>query len=224
MFGNDWDEMLHGEVEQPYFRELMSWLDGEYEHQVVYPPREFLFQALKLTGYAETKVILLGQDPYHGPGQAHGLSFSVLPGVRIPPSLRNMYKELSSDLECPIPATGTLTSWAEQGVLLLNTVLTVRDGEPGSHQGKGWEKFTDAVIGALNRREKPVAFVLWGSHAQRKIGMIDTSKHAVISSPHPSPLSARRGFFGSRPFSRINLFLEEHGETPVNWLADIADA
>ncbi|WP_410768098.1 uracil-DNA glycosylase [Fontibacillus sp. BL9] len=224
MIGNDWDEMLRGEVEQPYFKELMSWLDGEYEQYDVYPPREFLFQALKLTSYAGTKVVILGQDPYHGPGQAHGLSFSVLPGVRIPPSLRNMYKELSSDLGCPIPASGTLTSWAEQGVLLLNTVLTVRDGEAGSHQRKGWEKFTDAVIEALNRREQPVVFVLWGSHAQKKTEMIDMSKHAVISSPHPSPLSARRGFFGSRPFSRINLFLEEHGEMPINWSANLAEA
>ncbi len=221
MFGNDWDEVLKEEVNKPYFKELMSWLDKEYEEQTIYPPREFLFEALKLTSYNDTKAVILGQDPYHGPGQAHGLSFSVLPGVKVPPSLRNMYKELASDLDCPIPTAGTLTPWARQGVLMLNTVLTVRDGQPGSHQGKGWERFTDAVIEALNRRDRPVVFVLWGSHAQKKGQMIDTTRHEIIASAHPSPLAARRGFFGSRPFSRINLFLEQHGESPVDWSAHV---
>lgn len=221
MFGNDWDDVLQEELSKPYFMELMSWLDQEYNQFAVYPPREFLFQALKLTSYAETKAVILGQDPYHGPGQAHGLSFSVLPGVRIPPSLRNMYKELSSDLGIPAPHTGTLTPWAQQGVLMLNTVLTVRDGEPASHQGKGWERFTDAVIEALNRRAKPVVFVLWGSHAQKKGEKIDLTRHDVISSAHPSPLAARRGFFGSRPFSRINDFLRDHGEEPIDWSSEM---
>lgn len=223
MFGNDWDEVLKEELGKPYFKELMNWLDGEYEEHTVYPPREFLFQALKLTSYEDTKAVVLGQDPYHGPGQAHGLSFSVLPGVRIPPSLHNMYKELATDLDCPAPTTGTLTPWAQQGVLLLNTVLTVRDGQPGSHQGKGWERFTDAVIEALNRRERPVVFVLWGSHAQKKGQMIDTTRHEIIASAHPSPLAARRGFFGSRPFSRVNLFLEQQGEAPIDWSANMTE-
>ncbi|GGH26095.1 uracil-DNA glycosylase [Paenibacillus segetis] len=217
MFGNDWDEILYEEVRKPYFIKLMEWLHQEYQEFTVYPPQDHLFQALKLTSYTDTKVVILGQDPYHGPGQAHGLSFSVLPGVKIPPSLRNIYKELSSDLGLDIPTTGNLTSWAERGVLLLNNVLTVQDGLAGSHQGKGWEQFTDAVIEALNEREQPMVFLLWGNHAQKKGAKIDESKHKVIASVHPSPLAARRGFFGSRPFSQINEFLESQNQESIEW-------
>ncbi|WP_026342077.1 uracil-DNA glycosylase [Paenibacillus fonticola] len=217
MFGNDWDQVLAAETDKPYFHELMNWLDEEYREHVIFPPREYLFQALKLTSYSGTRVVILGQDPYHGAGQAHGLSFSVLPGVKVPRSLRNIYKELSSDLDISIPAGGTLTSWAEEGVLLLNTVLTVREGLPGSHQGKGWEQFTDAVVEALNEREEPVVFILWGSHAQKKGAKIHTTRHLVIESAHPSPLAARRGFFGSQPFSRANAFFKALEEPPINW-------
>ncbi|AZK49021.1 uracil-DNA glycosylase [Paenibacillus lentus] len=219
MFGNDWDQVLAAEIGKPYFHELMNWLNEEYRVHTIFPPRSYLFQALKLTSYNDTRVVILGQDPYHGAGQAHGLSFSVLPGVKIPPSLRNIYKELSSDLGISIPPEGTLTAWAEEGVLLLNTVLTVREGLPGSHQGKGWEKFTDAVIEALNEREEPVVFILWGNHAQKKGAQINTKRHLIIESAHPSPLAARRGFFGSRPFSRTNVFLEAQGKRPIHWEA-----
>lgn len=219
IFGNDWDQVLEAEMDKPYFHELMNWLDEEYREHTIFPPRPDLFQALKLTGYSQTRAVILGQDPYHGAGQAHGLSFSVLPGVKIPPSLRNIYKELSSDLGISIPAEGTLTSWTQAGVLLLNTVLTVREGLPGSHQGKGWEKFTDAVVEALNERKEPVVFILWGSHAQKKGARINTGRHLIIESAHPSPLAARRGFFGSRPFSRTNAFLEAQGERPIHWEA-----
>ncbi|MCM2999598.1 uracil-DNA glycosylase [Paenibacillus cellulositrophicus] len=217
MFNNDWDEQLKEETEKDYFQELRYKLAKEYKLHKVYPPKEDLFKALKLTSYEDTKVVILGQDPYHGPGQAHGLSFSVKPGVRIPPSLVNIYKELHSDLGLPIPNHGTLVHWAEQGVLLLNTVLTVRDGEANSHKGLGWERFTDAVIEKLNERDKPVVFILWGSHAQKKGAFIDRKKHLVIQSVHPSPLSVHRGFFGSRPFSKANAFLAAHGIKPVDW-------
>ncbi|GIO55534.1 uracil-DNA glycosylase [Paenibacillus cineris] len=217
IFNNDWDEQLKEETEKDYFQELRYKLAKEYKLHKVYPPKEDLFKALKLTPYEDTKVVILGQDPYHGPGQAHGLSFSVKPGVRIPPSLVNIYKELHSDLGVPIPSHGTLVHWAEQGVLLLNTVLTVRDGEANSHKGLGWERFTDAVIEKLNERDKPVVFILWGSHAQKKGAFIDRKKHLVIQSVHPSPLSVHRGFFGSRPFSKANAFLAAHGIKPVDW-------
>ncbi|OZB91907.1 uracil-DNA glycosylase [Paenibacillus sp. XY044] len=217
MFNNDWDEQLKEETDKDYFQELRYKLAREYKLHKVYPPKEDLFKALKLTPYQDTKVVILGQDPYHGPGQAHGLSFSVEPGVRIPPSLVNIYKELHSDLGVPIPNHGTLVHWAEQGVLLLNTVLTVRDGEANSHKGLGWERFTDAVIEKLNERDKPVVFILWGSHAQKKGAFINRKKHLVIQSVHPSPLSVHRGFFGSRPFSKANAFLISHGIEPVDW-------
>lgn len=217
IFNNDWDEQLKEETEKDYFQELRYKLAKEYKLHKVYPPKEDLFKALKLTPYEDTKVVILGQDPYHGPGQAHGLSFSVKPGVRIPPSLVNIYKELHSDLGVPIPNHGTLVHWAEQGVLLLNTLLTVRDGEANSHKGLGWERFTDAVIEKLNERDKPVVFILWGSHAQKKGAFIDRKKHLVIQSVHPSPLSVHRGFFGSRPFSKANAFLAAHGIKPVDW-------
>ncbi|MEC0242950.1 uracil-DNA glycosylase [Paenibacillus dokdonensis] len=217
MFDNDWDEQLQEEVEKPYFNELRYALAKEYKLHTVYPSKENLFQALKLTSYEHTKVVILGQDPYHGPGQAHGLSFSVLPGVRIPPSLSNIYKELHSDLGVPIPNNGYLVPWAKQGVLLLNTVLTVRDGQANSHKGLGWERFTDAVIEKLNERDQPVVFILWGSHAQKKGAFIDRNKHLVLESVHPSPLSVHRGFYGSKPFSKTNAFLESHGMKPIDW-------
>ncbi|MFB5677512.1 uracil-DNA glycosylase [Paenibacillus terreus] len=217
MFGNDWDETLKEEVEKPYFNDLRYKLAREYKQYEVYPPKEDLFSALKLTSYSGTKAVILGQDPYHGPGQAHGLSFSVRPGVRVPPSLQNIYKELHSDLGVSVPNHGYLVHWAEEGVLMLNNVLTVRRGQPQSHQGIGWERFTDAVIEALNQRSQPAVFILWGSHAQKKGAFIDKSKHLVIESSHPSPFAAHRGFFGSRPFSRTNAFLTEHGMQPIDW-------
>lgn len=217
MFGNDWDEVLKEEIHQPYFGELMQRVEEEYRTHTVYPPEPLLFQALKLTPFAAVKAVILGQDPYHGQGQAHGLSFSVLPGVKIPPSLRNMYKELSSDLGVPVPDHGYLIHWAEQGVLLLNTVLMVREGQAASHQKLGWQRFTDAVIRAIGEREQPAVFILWGAHAQKKEALIDASRHHVLKSVHPSPLSARGGFFGSRPFSQTNAYLETHGIQPINW-------
>ncbi|ASA23214.1 uracil-DNA glycosylase [Paenibacillus donghaensis] len=217
MFGNDWDEVLQDEIEQPYFQELRYALAREYKEHTVYPPKELLFSALKLTPYNSTRVVILGQDPYHGPGQAHGLSFSVKPGVRIPPSLRNIYAELKEDTGTPIPNHGSLVHWAEQGVMLLNAVLTVRDGQANSHKGLGWERFTDAVMKKLGQRTAPMVFMLWGSHAQQKGAFIDTTRHLVLQSPHPSPLSAHRGFLGSRPFSKANQYLESHGLEGMDW-------
>lgn len=217
MFGNDWDEVLKDEIRQPYFEELMQQVKEEYRTHTVYPPEPLLFQALKLTPFASVKAVILGQDPYHGPGQAHGLSFSVLPGVKIPPSLRNMYKELASDLDVSVPDHGYLIHWAEEGVLLLNTVLTVREGQAASHQKLGWQRFTDAVIRAIGERKQPAVFILWGAHAQKKEVLIDAERHAVLKSVHPSPLSARGGFFGSRPFSKSNDYLVSHGIQPINW-------
>lgn len=217
MFGNDWDEVLKEEIEKPYFQQLMTWLDQEYAEEVVYPPRDLLFQAFRLTPYAEVKAVILGQDPYHGAGQAEGLSFSVMPGVRVPPSLRNIYIELKEDIDVPTPNHGSLVQWGKEGVLLLNTALTVRESKPASHRGKGWEQFTDAVIHALNNRKEPMVFLLWGNHAGEKEAFIDQERHLVIRSAHPSPFAARKGFFGSKPFSRTNQFLEEHGERPIDW-------
>ncbi|MCA1292935.1 uracil-DNA glycosylase [Paenibacillus sp. alder61] len=217
MFGNDWDEVLQEEVQKPYFQDLRYALAREYKQHTVYPPKELLFSALKLTPYERTRVVILGQDPYHGPGQAHGLSFSVMPGVRIPPSLQNIYKELESDLGISAPNHGYLLHWAEQGVLMLNAVLTVREGQPNSHKGLGWEQFTDAIMMKLNERLEPLVFILWGSYAQQKGAFIDRRRHKVIRSPHPSPLSAHRGFLGSRPFSQTNDFLREQGLGPIDW-------
>lgn len=217
MFDNDWDEVLQEETEKPYFQELRYALAREYKQYNVYPPKDKLFSALKLTPYSKTRVVILGQDPYHGAGQAHGLSFSVEPGVRVPPSLRNIYTELHSDLGIAIPNHGSLLHWAEEGVLMLNAVLTVREGQPNSHKGLGWETFTDAIMEKLNERTEPMVFILWGSHAQLKGAAIDRSRHMVIQSPHPSPFSAHRGFLGSRPFSRANQFLEEHGLRGIDW-------
>jgi uracil-DNA glycosylase len=212
-----WNDKLQEELVQPYYGQLMGILDEQYESVAVYPTREQLFQALEYTPYEEVRVVILGQDPYHGPGQANGLSFSVPIGVRIPPSLRNIYKELQTDIGCEIPDHGSLTAWAKQGVLLLNSVLSVQDGKPNSHKGLGWERFTDSVIAALNERETPVVFILWGSYAQQKAAFINTDKHGVISSVHPSPLAARKGFFGSRPFTKANELLISWGQQPIDW-------
>ncbi|CAI6068481.1 Uracil-DNA glycosylase [Paenibacillus sp. JJ-100] len=217
MFGNDWDEVLQKETEAEYFNKIRYALAAEYKTQTVYPPKEELFSALKLTPYHQVKAVIIGQDPYHGAGQAHGLSFSVKPGVRVPPSLRNIYKELQADLGTPIPSHGSLIHWAKQGVLLLNAVMTVREGQPNSHQALGWQTFTDAVIRELNERTEPMVFMLWGSYAQKKGAFINRDKHLVLESTHPSPLAAHRGFLGSRPFSKTNEFLVSQGIKPIDW-------
>ena len=217
MTTTDWNPILKTELEKPYFAELRSFVDDERKRHRVYPEAEDVFAALHLTPYAEVKVLILGQDPYHGPGQAHGLAFSVRPGVDVPPSLVNIYTELESDLGVPRPDHGNLDAWARQGVLLLNATLTVRARQAASHQGKGWETFTDAVIRAVNDKPERVVFILWGSSARKKKALVDTTRHVVIESPHPSPLSAHRGFFGSRPFSKANAALEAAGREPVDW-------
>ena len=215
--GNNWDRVLAGEFEKDYYQKLREFLKVEYSTQVIHPGMYDIFNALKFTDYEDVKVVIIGQDPYHQPGQAHGLCFSVQKGVRIPPSLVNIYKELNSDVGVPIPDHGCLEDWAHNGVLLLNTVLTVRDSQANSHKGKGWEIFTDRVIELLNEREKQMVFILWGSHAQKKAALIDERKHCIIKSVHPSPLSAHRGFFGGHYFSRANGFLELMGQEPVDW-------
>ena len=220
--GNDWDECLHGEFKKPYYKKLRQFLKKEYVEEAIYPKVDDLWTAFKLTPFNKVKVVILGQDPYHGPGQAHGLSFSVKRGVKTPPSLRNMFKELSEDIGCAIPEDGTLSGWAEQGVLMLNTVLTVRESEAHSHKKQGWETFTDEVIQQLSARETPVVFVLWGRPAQEKKRLIDLSRHAIVESFHPSPLSASRGFFGSRPYSKVNEILEARNEEPIDWCATSA--
>lgn len=214
---NDWAEVLDEEFEKPYYKELREFLKHAYASERVYPPMEDIYNALRVTPYASTKVVILGQDPYHGPGQAHGLSFSVRPGVQPPPSLLNIFKEMESDIGCARPTHGCLLGWAEQGVLLLNTTLTVAQGRPKSHAGHGWETLTDAIIAKLSARQTPMVFILWGAHAQSKVALIDTHRHHIIKSPHPSPLSASRGFFGSRPFSRANAYLIQDGLDPIDW-------
>ncbi|MFC0211273.1 uracil-DNA glycosylase [Paenibacillus chartarius] len=214
---NDWRPLLEDQFEEPYYVRLREFLKEEYRTRQIYPGMHDIFNALHLTPYDSVKAVILGQDPYHGAGQAHGLSFSVKPGVDVPPSLQNMYKELQSDLGVEPARHGHLVSWAEQGVLLLNAVLTVREGEPNSHKGQGWERFTDRIIGLLSERERPIVFLLWGANAQAKAGLIDGTRHHIIRSPHPSPLSAHRGFFGSRPFSRTNAFLRSIGSEPIDW-------
>ena len=217
IFRNDWAELLDDELQEPYYQALRKFLIGEYSTRKIFPNMYDIFNALHFTGYADTKVVILGQDPYHEPGQAHGLSFSVLPDVPPPPSLMNIFKELRDDLGCFVPNNGCLKPWADQGVLLLNTVLTVRAHAANSHRGKGWEIFTDRIIRLLNDHERPLAFILWGRPARSKRPMITNTRHLVIESAHPSPLSASGGFFGSRPFSRVNKFLESIGETPIDW-------
>lgn len=217
IFENDWQGYLAEEMQRPYYKELRQFLIQEYRTQKIYPDMYAIFNALHYTSLADTKVVILGQDPYHGPGQAHGLSFSVQPGIAPPPSLINIFKELQTDLGCTVPNNGCLKPWADQGVLLLNTVLTVREHAANSHHGHGWEIFTDKIIALLNEREKPLAFILWGSPARSKKKMITNPQHFIVESPHPSPLSASRGFLGSRPFSRVNTFLEQNGQTPIDW-------
>jgi uracil-DNA glycosylase len=214
---SDWSELFEEEWRKPYLIQLIQELGNAYETSTIYPAYDDLFQAMQYTSYADTKVVILGQDPYHGEGQAHGLSFSVLPGVAIPPSLRNIFRELQSDIGCPIPADGCLTAWAQQGVLLLNSVLSVRAGEPQSHRSIGWETFTDRVISLLNDKTSPVVFILWGNDAQQKKRLIQANQHAIICSVHPSPLSAYRGFLGSKPFSTANHFLRHHGLDEIDW-------
>ena len=213
----DWNPILRAELDAPYWAELQAFVAQERREHVVYPPADEVFAALHLTPYAATRVLILGQDPYHGPGQAHGLCFSVRRGVRRPPSLDNIFKELADDVGCAPPGHGNLEAWARQGVLLLNSVLTVRAHHAGSHAAKGWERFTDRVIRVVNDKPERVVFVLWGAYARKKAALIDLSRHVVIESAHPSPLSARNGFFGSRPFSRANAALAEAGLGPIEW-------
>jgi uracil-DNA glycosylase len=210
-----WLPVLGDEVSKPYFHKLTEFVEQERERHNVYPPREEVLAALEATPYDRVKVLLLGQDPYHGNGQAHGMCFSVRPGVKLPPSLRNVFKELRDELGHPVPDNGYLMPWAEQGVLLLNAVLTVREAEPNSHKNKGWEKFTDAVIKAVSARAEPAVFVLWGSYAKKKLGLIDVERHAVVQGAHPSPLAT--GFRGSRPFTQIDKALADQGHTPIDW-------
>lgn len=215
--GNHWDQVLREELSGESFARLQQFLDEEYAAGPVYPPREDLFNALKYTDYPDVKAVILGQDPYHGPGQAHGLAFSVRQDVPIPPSLQNIYKELESDVGCTIPSHGNLQEWAAQGVLLLNTVLSVRGGEPNSHRKKGWEAFTDSIICHLSQREEPMVFLLWGANARQKLPLLQNMNHLALAAPHPSPLSAYQGFFGCRHFSKTNLFLTNTGSTPIDW-------
>lgn len=212
-----WRPALRSELEQPYAAGLSAFLAAERARHEIFPSEGEVFRALRLTPPSKVRVVLLGQDPYHGAGQAHGLAFSVRPGVRPPPSLKNIFGELHADLGCPVPGDGSLEPWARQGVLLLNTVLTVREGAAASHRGRGWERITDAVIRAVAARPQPTVFLLWGAHAQAKTEMIDPSRHMILAAPHPSPLSAKRGFFGSRPFSRANAALAAAGLGPIDW-------
>ena len=213
-----WLELLASEFEEPYIQELKSFLLSEKKQgKSIFPDGQLIFNAFNTTPFNKVKVVILGQDPYHGPNQAHGLSFSVNHGVRIPPSLRNIYKELNQDLNMDIPMHGCLQSWAEQGVLLLNATLTVEKEKAGSHQGKGWEQFTDKVIQLLNEKREGLVFLLWGSYAQKKGQFIDTNRHLVLKAPHPSPLSAHRGFFGTKPFSQANAYLEKQNCLKINW-------
>ena len=215
---NDWLQAVGGEFRKPYYKELYDFVKEEYSTRVIYPPADDIFNALHLTPLKEVKVVILGQDPYHNEHQAHGLSFSVLPDQReIPPSLQNIYKELHDDLGCYIPDNGYLEKWARQGVLMLNTVLTVRAHQANSHQGHGWEQFTDAILEAVNQEDRPIVYLLWGRPAQSKIPMLTNPKHLILKAPHPSPLSAYRGFFGCRHFSQTHAFLESHGAAPIDW-------
>lgn len=217
MINNDWLTALGEEFRKPYYKELYQFVKKEYETTQVFPVADDIFNAFHFTPLSEVKVVIIGQDPYHNVGQAHGLCFSVKPDIDIPPSLVNIYQELHDDLGCEIPNNGYLVKWARQGVLMLNTVLTVRAHMANSHRGKGWETFTDAAIRALNTQDRPIVFILWGRPAQMKRSMLNNPKHLILEAPHPSPLSAYRGFFGSKPFSKTNRYLEENGITPIDW-------
>ena len=217
MIENEWLEYLKPEFSKPYYKTLYNFVKEEYSTREIFPPSDKIFSALEHTSVKDVKVVIIGQDPYHEPGQAHGMSFSVLPGVKTPPSLQNMYKELNSELGCYIPNNGYLVKWADQGVLLLNAVLTVRSGAANSHKGKGWEQFTDAVIRAVNAQDRPVVYLLWGSNARAKKALINNPKHLVLETVHPSPLSAYNGFFGCGHFKMANDFLKENGLTPIDW-------
>lgn len=217
MITNDWLPAIGDEFKKPYYAKLYYFVREEYNTRKIFPPADDIFNAFHLTPLSEVKVLILGQDPYHNDGQAHGLCFSVQPDVEIPPSLANIYQELHDDLGCYIPNNGYLVKWAKQGVLLLNTVLTVRAHQANSHQGQGWEQFTDAVIRAVNEQDRPIVYMLWGRPAQAKASMLTNPKHLVLKASHPSPLSANRGFFGCRHFSKANAFLEEHGVAPIDW-------
>ena len=217
MIGNDWDEKLNIVWNSEGFKKFYNIIEKEYQTKTIFPPKDYVFNALKLTSYKDTKVVIVGQDPYHGVGEAHGLSFSVQEGIKIPPSLQNIYKELYDDLGIPIANTGDLTKWAKEGVLLLNAVLTVEKDKPASHKNLGWERLTDYIIKILNQKEEPVVFILWGNFAKEKQKLITNPHHYVIASPHPSPFSARYGFFGSKPFSKTNNFLKEHNIKQIDW-------
>jgi uracil-DNA glycosylase len=214
---NDWSTLLNDQFEQPYFKQLTQFLNKEYNEGIIFPKRDDIFEALNKTPYHAVKAVILGQDPYHGDGQAHGLSFSVQPHVKLPPSLRNIFIELQDDIGCKPPLNGSLLKWTKEGVLLLNTVLTVKKGEPNSHKGNGWEQLTNEIIKLLNKREQPIVFILWGKHAREKKQFITASQHLVIESPHPSPFSARRGFFGSSPFSKTNDYLKKNHIKEIDW-------
>lgn len=213
----DWQKVLKTELSAESFKDLSKFLSKEWKKETIFPPKEDVFSTFSLTPFEDVEVLILGQDPYHDHGQAHGLAFSVLPGIKIPPSLRNIYKEYESDLGLKAPKSGCLTEWAEQGVMMLNTVLTVRAHNANSHQKKGWEQFTDGVIREISERKKHVVFVLWGNSALKKLALIDEKKHTIITSAHPSPLSAHRGFFESKPFSKINDALKDHNQKPIDW-------
>ncbi len=217
IIGNDWDDILANEFNSEYYSKLRKFLDYEYQNYTIYPLPQYIYTALRLTTYKDTKVLILGQDPYHEINQAHGLAFSVNKNVDIPPSLVNIYKELHDDIGCNIPNHGYLVDWAKQGVLLLNTVLTVRAHQANSHKNQGWERLTDAIIVELNKKETPMVFILWGANARSKKSLITNKKHLILESVHPSPLSAYNGFFGSKPFSKTNKFLIENNETPIDW-------
>ncbi|SDB10745.1 uracil-DNA glycosylase [Eubacterium oxidoreducens] len=214
---NDWLKVVKPELEKPYYKELYQFMTQEYKTRIIYPPADDIFNAFHFTPLSKVKVLILGQDPYHNENQAHGLSFSVKPGNEIPPSLKNIYKELNDDLGLAIPNNGYLRKWAEQGVLMLNTVLTVRAHQANSHQNRGWEQFTDAIISAVNKEDRPIVYLLWGGPARRKKSMLNNPKHLILEASHPSPLSAYRGFFGCKHFSKANAFLKEHGVEPIDW-------
>lgn len=217
MLNNDWDDVLKIVFQSPGFKKFYHIVEDEYEKKTIFPPKDYIFNALKLTPYKDVKVVIVGQDPYHGVGEAHGLSFSVQKGIKVPPSLKNIYKELQSDLGITPPENGDLTKWAKQGVLLLNAVLTVEKDKPASHRNLGWERLTDYIIKTLNNKTNPVVFILWGNFAKEKKELITNPNHLIITSPHPSPFSANHGFFGSKPFSKTNAFLQKNNIKPIEW-------